>query len=89
MSDFTGSLAADLDAIRAAGLWRELRRVEDSTGTVLSVAGRSIVQFASNDYLGLARHPGVVAAAVEAAGRWGAGSAASRLITGSLAGGSG
>ncbi len=42
-----------------------------------------MVSFASNDYLGLTTHPSVVAAAHEALDRWGAGSGASRLVTGS------
>jgi 8-amino-7-oxononanoate synthase len=42
-----------------------------------------IVSFASNDYLGLSCHPAVVAAAHQALDRWGAGSGASRLVTGS------
>lgn len=42
------------------------------------------VDLAGNDYLGLARHPRVVAAAVDAAERWGAGAGASRLVTGTL-----
>jgi 8-amino-7-oxononanoate synthase len=45
--------------------------------------GSRVVSFASNDYLGLSMHPAVVAAAVEALGKWGAGSGASRLVTGS------
>jgi 8-amino-7-oxononanoate synthase len=44
---------------------------------------RTVVSFASNDYLGLATHPAVVAAAHDALDRWGAGSGASRLVTGS------
>lgn len=42
------------------------------------------LDLAGNDYLGLAQHPEVVAAAVEAARRWGAGAGASRLVTGTL-----
>ncbi|KAB8166526.1 aminotransferase class I/II-fold pyridoxal phosphate-dependent enzyme [Streptomyces sp. 3MP-14] len=57
-----------------AGLTRRLRpRAADSTA--LDLAG--------NDYLGLARHPEVAAAAAEAAHRWGAGATGSRLVTGS------
>jgi 8-amino-7-oxononanoate synthase len=44
---------------------------------------RRVVSFASNDYLGLAAHPAVVAAAHAALDRWGAGAGASRLVTGS------
>ncbi|QLH20025.1 8-amino-7-oxononanoate synthase [Streptomyces sp. Rer75] len=46
-------------------------------------ADSPLLDLASNDYLGLARHPEVTAAAAEAARRWGAGSTGSRLVTGS------
>ncbi|MFC0597767.1 8-amino-7-oxononanoate synthase [Streptomyces palmae] len=59
---------------RRAGLVRELRpRPADSP----------LLDLACNDYLGLAHHPEVTAAAAEAAARWGAGSTGSRLVTGS------
>lgn len=58
---------------RAAGLRRELRaRPEHS----------ALVDLASNDYLGLCKHPEVVEGAVTAARRWGAGATGSRLVTG-------
>lgn len=66
---------------------RRLRRTvegfpdERSAATVL-VEGRRLVNFSSNDYLGLARHPAVAASMSAAAMRWGAGSAASHLVTG-------
>ncbi|MBH5338225.1 8-amino-7-oxononanoate synthase [Streptomyces pactum] len=59
---------------RRAGLVRELRP-RPATSPLLDLAG--------NDYLGLARHPGVTAAAGAAAREWGAGSTGSRLVTGS------
>ncbi|MFR9753097.1 8-amino-7-oxononanoate synthase [Nocardia sp. 004] len=57
----------------AAGLRRELRP---------RTARRSSIDLASNDYLGLARHPEVVEGAIESVRRWGAGSTGSRLVTG-------
>jgi 8-amino-7-oxononanoate synthase len=70
--------------VRAAGRWRRPRPF-DATGPagVLSDEGQPVVSFASNDYLGLSAHPAVVAAAVDALARWGAGAGASRLVTGS------
>ena len=46
--------------------------------------GQRLTNFASNDYLGLSQHPALIAAAQDYAGRFGAGSTASRLITGTL-----
>ena len=76
------SVAAELDSVRGAGLWRRCRRVDSPTGPVAERDGRRLVVLASNDYLDLARDPRVVAAAAEAARRWGAGSGGSRLVTG-------
>jgi 8-amino-7-oxononanoate synthase len=83
----TTSWAARVDernaAIRAAGRWRTIREFDafGTTGALSSVEG-TVVSFASNDYLGLTAHPAVVAAAHAALDRWGAGSGASRLVTG-------
>jgi len=60
-------------AVRAAGQWREVRDVD----------GPPPVSFASNDYLGLTRHPAVVAAAAAALERWGTGAGSARLVAGS------
>src|SRR3954469_14521890 len=70
--------------VRDAGRWRAPRDF-DTAGTEGKLApdGRPVVSFASNDYLGLTGHPDVVAAAHAALDRWGTGSGASRLITGS------
>jgi len=79
--------AAGEDArIRADGRWREVRDFDGAgpTGTVWDGdRQRSVVSFASNDYLGLSLHPTVVAAAHHALDRWGTGSGSARLVTGS------
>jgi 8-amino-7-oxononanoate synthase len=85
MSDFDAELQCELDAITAQGLRRELRRVESPQGTRIDVGGRSLLNFSSNDYLGLANHPALKEAAIRATEKFGAGSGASRLICGSLA----
>ncbi len=70
--------------VEEAGRWRRPRPF-DARGPEgeLTEEGRRVVAFASNDYLGLSVHPAVVVAANEALERWGAGSGASRLVTGS------
>jgi 8-amino-7-oxononanoate synthase len=78
-----GIVAGQLAALRAQGRWRSPRSFDALGPEGLLVGGRSVVSFASNDYLGLSAHPAVVAAATAALERWGTGSGASRLVTGS------
>jgi 8-amino-7-oxononanoate synthase len=73
---------ARLDDVAHGGRWRAPRQF-DARGPVGELEGAPVVSFASNDYLGLSAHPAVVAAAVAALERWGAGAGASRLVTGS------
>lgn len=69
--------------IRAAGRWRRIRDLDAGTpDATLVESGRRIVNFASNDYLGLSQHPALRAAATEAIERFGTGSGASRLVVG-------
>jgi 8-amino-7-oxononanoate synthase len=84
-------------SVEAAGRWRAPRTFDalgpagtlddrpDGPGAAPrgSEGGSPVVSFASNDYLGLSAHPEVVAAAHAALDRWGTGSGASRLVTGS------
>lgn len=83
--DFEASLQQELEALREAGLYRELRRVEGAVGPHLTIDGQDYLNLASNNYLGLTTHPRVVAAAQEALRRCGTGAGASRLIAGHLA----
>ena len=84
MAGFERHLADELEAIREAGLWRELRRVDSVEANRIKIEGREYLNFSSNDYLGLAGHPALGQAAKEAVENFGVGSGASRLICGSL-----
>lgn len=81
---FDDELSQQLKAIRAEGLYRELREIDSAQGTRGRMDGKWLLNFSSNDYLGLANHPAVKAAAREAVERFGAGSGSARLICGSL-----
>ena len=85
MNSFESELHRRLASINEAGLLRELRRVDSAQGPQIEIGGRVLLNFSSNDYLGLANHPALKEASVKAVERFGAGSGASRLICGSLA----
>src|SRR5436190_2401560 len=85
MTEFDKELAVRLDAIRAQGLYRELRRINSPQLPHTQVDGRRLLNFSSNDYLGLANDPVLKEAAIKGIERYGAGSGASRLVCGSLA----
>jgi glycine C-acetyltransferase len=74
-----------LAAIKEDGLFRRMRTVGSTQGPRIELDGRDVLLLCSNDYLNLASHPTVEAAAVAAIERWGAGAGASRLISGNMA----
>ena len=75
----------ELDSLKQSGLYRTLRRVDGDQGPTLLLDGREVVNFSSNNYLGLANHPALREAAKAAIDRYGCGSGASRLISGNMA----
>jgi 7-keto-8-aminopelargonate synthetase-like enzyme len=85
VSAFDLELTQRLQGIREAGLERVLRRVDSPQSSRITLSGREVLNFSSNDYLGLANQPELKAAASEAVARYGAGAGASRLISGTLA----
>ena len=80
--DFDQFLRGALDRIEAGGLRRSLRMIDSPQGAEVACAGRRLLNFSSNDYLGLAAHPRLIEAARQALDEAGAGAGASRLISG-------
>jgi 8-amino-7-oxononanoate synthase len=78
-------LGPELKSLEEKNLLRVLRVMGSAPGARAELEGKSVLNFASNNYLGLAGHPSVVAAAREASEAWGAGATASRLLGGTLA----
>lgn len=80
--DLIEGIERKLDALAAQSLIRRLRVADSPCAPRQLVDGREMLAFCSNDYLGLASHPAVVAALQEGAARYGAGSGASHLVSG-------
>lgn len=74
----------ELRELESLGLLRSLRPIESPAGPRVIRDGMPLWNFASNDYLGLASHPRIAEAMIEGVRRYGAGSAASRLVCGTL-----
>ena len=84
MSRFDSIFQRRLHSLSSQGMARTLTPVEPLDGGRVLAGGRQLVNFSSNDYLGLSRHPLLISRAREWAKAWGAGAGASRLVTGSL-----
>jgi 8-amino-7-oxononanoate synthase len=74
----------DLSELRRLGLYRERRAIQSAQGVRVRLRGRDLLNFSSNDYLGLAADPRLARAAARAALRYGAGAGASPLVSGYL-----
>ena len=75
-------LATDLKSIASKGLYRTRRVINSPQGIYLQLDGREVLNFCSNDYLGLANHPSVVRAFKSAVDQYGVGSGSAHLICG-------
>ncbi len=74
----------EIDALKEAGLYNRIRTISSPQGAWLVVDGKRVLNFCSNNYLGLANHPRLVEAAKSAVDRYGVGPAAVRSIAGTL-----
>jgi 8-amino-7-oxononanoate synthase len=72
----------DLEQLSQQDLYRSRRVIDGPQSVVLNVNGKSVINFSSNDYLGLANHPEVVAAFKNAVDQYGVGSGSAHLICG-------
>lgn len=81
MNDF---LTTDLNVLEQEHRYRQLREVESPMGRVIIRDGKEVLNFCSNDYLGLANDPRLIVAAQQGLTRYGVGSGASRLVSGHM-----
>ncbi|WP_265949419.1 8-amino-7-oxononanoate synthase [Dechloromonas sp. A34] len=83
-STLESRLSAELAGIADLGLTRRRRVLESPCGRIATVDSREMLNFASNDYLGLAGNPEIAQAMADGAIKWGPGSGASHLVSGHL-----
>ena len=74
----------ELDKLKASGLYRTLRTIEGPQGPRVGMDGKEVILLCSNNYLGLADHPRLKEAAIAAVEKYGVGSGASRLVSGTM-----
>ncbi len=77
-------LSEQLDTWRQTGTFQHLRELESPCEPICRFDGREVINLASNNYLGLANHPNLVAATIDATRKYGAGSGAVRTIAGTM-----
>ena len=83
MKTALNAITAELDAIRAAGTWREERIITTpQRSRIDTTAAQGVVNFCANNYLGLSAHPELIAAAKESYDNWGVGLSSVRFICG-------
>jgi len=72
----------ELESLKESGLYRELRTIEKINGPHITIKGKELINFCSNDYLGLSQHLKIKEKAIEIIKDFGLGAGASRLISG-------
>ncbi len=77
-------ITQEIDALKSAGLYNNIRTLNSPQGAWLVVDGKKVLNFCSNNYLGLANHPKLVEAASKALQRYGVGPGAVRSIAGTM-----
>src|SRR5947199_3327296 len=75
-------LRPQLDDLRNRGLYKRERQLQGPQGSAITVGDREVVNFCANNYLGLANHPAIVAAATNGLKKYGYGMASVRFICG-------
>ncbi len=78
----TDWLSQEINSLKEQGLYNRIRTIGSAQGARLIVDGKDVLNFCSNNYLGLANHPRLVEAAKEATKKYGVGPAAVRTIAG-------
>ncbi|NUM45162.1 MAG: glycine C-acetyltransferase [Anaerolineales bacterium] len=84
MSESLAWINTELEGLRDAGLYNHIRTLGSPQGAWLIVDGKKVLNFCSNNYLGLANHPRLVKAAKDAIDQYGIGPAAVRSIAGTM-----
>jgi len=84
MSNKTDWITQEIEDLKKQGLYNRIRTIGSPQGAWLVVDGQKVLNFCSNNYLGLANHPKLVAAAKKAADEMGIGPAAVRTIAGTM-----
>jgi len=80
----TGFLQSDLEELKSLGTYRSLKTMDSPQGREIILDGKMVLNFCSNDYLGLANDGRIKKAAIEAIEEYGFGSGASRLVCGQM-----
>src|SRR5260221_1213582 len=75
-------LRTEIAGLKNKGLYKKERQIQSPQGSAIKVAGREVINFCANNYLGLANHPAVVEAAHEGLRKYGFGLSSVRFICG-------